>query len=126
MTFDDGILTIYDVTNIAPPGDMPIKKLTQKERYFYGYDRLGITRFYTALQANQTITAVVNVPGWGDIQNTDVAILDEQPEIQYQINLVQPETDENGLRMMKLTLERMDFAYEIPTECKTGTADSDG
>lgn len=27
MTFDDGIVTVCDVSNAADPGEMPIKKL---------------------------------------------------------------------------------------------------
>ena len=130
MTFDDGILTVYKVDNIAEPGDKPVQGLTAKASYFYGYDRLGITRYYTALEANQQIEAVVNVPEWTDIKISDVAIMDEQPDVQYQINLVQPETDENGLRIMKLTLERMNQKYEIPevdiSTAQGGTSDSDG
>ena len=121
MTFDDGILTVYSVENVADPGDKPIKGLSEKDRYYYGYSTLGLTRYYTALQANQEIQAVVCVPGWGDVKNTDVIIMDEQPDVQYQVNLVQPETDDNGLRIMRLTLERMDHNYEIP-EVDTGTA----
>ena len=58
MTFDDGILTVYGVINAADPGDMPIEKLVEKVRSYYGYDQLGITRYYTALEANQQIEAV--------------------------------------------------------------------
>ena len=64
MTFDDGILTIYKIENTAQPGQMPVEGLTEKDRYYYGFDTLGINRFYTALQAQQQIEAVVNVPGW--------------------------------------------------------------
>lgn len=114
MTFDDGILTVYNVENASPPGAMPIKNLIEKAQYYYSYDRLGITRYYTALEANQNVEAVVNIQGWNDIKNTDVVIMQELPDIQYRVALVQPEIDENGLRIMKLTLERVSRLYAIP------------
>lgn len=122
MTFDDGILTVYDVRNKAAPGDKPALDLQAKDRYYYGYATLGITRYYTALEANQQISAVVCIPGWNDIKNTDVVIMDEQPEIQYQVNLVQPATDDQGLRIMRLTLERISQKYEVP-EADIGTGE---
>lgn len=125
LTFDDGILTVYGVTNAADPGDMPIEKLVEKVRSYYGYDQLGITRYYTALEANQQIEAVVNIPGWQAVQVTDIVILDEMPAVRYRVAMSQPQTDEYGLRIMKLSLERMDQDYEIPTESKTGAADSE-
>lgn len=125
LTFDDGILTVYGVTNAADPGDMPIEKLVEKVRSYYGYDQLGITRYYTALEANQQIEAVVNIPGWQAVQVTDIVILDEMPAVRYRVAMAQPQTDEYGLRIMKLSLERMDQDYGIPTESKTGAADSE-
>ena len=114
MTYNDGILTVYSVENIAEPGLKPEPKLTEKARYYYGYATLGITRYYTALEANQEVSAVVCIPDWNDVKNTDVVIMDEQPEITYRVVFVQPETDENGLRIMRLTLERISETYEIP------------
>ena len=105
MTFDDGILTIYKVENTAHPGQMPVEGLTEKDRYYYGFDTLGINRFYTALQAQQQIEAVVNVPGWGDIAATDICALDNGD--QFRIVMRQPTLDDNGLRITKLSLERI-------------------
>lgn len=115
MTFDDGIMTVYSAEDQAALGAMPVPKLTPKDQYYYGYDQIGITRYYTALQANQQVDAVINIPGWNDIKNTDIVILQEQPEIQYQIHLVQPTLDENGIRITKLTLERISQIYEVPS-----------
>ena len=75
MTFDDGILTIYSVENIGETGMNPVVGLVQKERFYYGFDTLGITRYYTALEAQQQIECVVNVPGWGNIAATAEDVL---------------------------------------------------
>ena len=114
MTFDDGILTVYSVENTADHGNKPVLGLSAKDRYFYGYATLGIQRYYTALEANQQISAVVCIPGWNDVKNTDVVIMDEQPDIRYEVRLAQPELDDLGLRIMRLTLERMSQTYEVP------------
>ena len=47
-TFDDGILIIYNVENIAEPGSMPVTGLVEKAKYYFGYETVGINRFYTA------------------------------------------------------------------------------
>lgn len=112
MTFDDGILTIYSVINGAAPGCKPVERLEAKERYYFGYSSLGITRYYKALEAAQQITCVVSVPGWSDIKVTDICGLEDGS--QYRIRMVQPEHDEQGLRIMKLTLERVAQKYEMP------------
>ena len=69
MTFDDGILTVYQTENIAEPGMKPVIGLKEKEKYYYGFGELGFNRVYTAMQAKQQIEAVVNVPGWNDIRS---------------------------------------------------------
>lgn len=114
MTFDDGILTIYKVENTAHPGQMPVEGLTEKDRYYYGFDTLGINRYYTALQARQTIEAVVNIPGWNDISALDICVLEDGR--QYKLAMIQPTKDENGLRIMKLSLERLGKTYDIKNQ----------
>lgn len=115
MTFDDGILTIYKTVNTALPGEKPEVRLQEKEQFYFGYDALGINRYYTALQAQQQIEAVVNIPGWNDIQTEDVCSLESGT--QYRIVMVQPTKDENGLRITKLSLERIGKNYAIQKEC---------
>lgn len=112
MTYDDGILSICRVTNSAEPGNKPMIRLEEKEKYYYGYEELGVTRYYQAKNANQQIECVVRIQGWEDVKVTDICILDDGT--QYEISMVQPTHDENSLRMMKLTLERVKQSYEVP------------
>ena len=123
MTFDDGILTVYNVTNTAQAGDRPVMGLEEKAKYYFGYDRIGVTRLYLAKQAAQEVSAVVNIPGWNDVKNTDVVLIPEPLPLYYQVADIQPELDENGLRIMKLTLERIGQKYEVPTENQRSVAD---
>ena len=114
MTFDDGIVGVYELTQVKIPGKMPTEGLSLKGRFYFGYDVLGINRYYTALQANQQIEAVINIPGWNPIQaNRHIAIIADEnglidsDTVQYRIVMVQPTTDEVGLRITKLSLERI-------------------
>lgn len=112
MTYDDGILTVYIVTNGAAPGDKPAYALTEKAKHYFCYDTLGITRYYTALQADQHIAAVVCVPDWPDIKVTDIVVLEDGT--QFTVQMVQPGKDKNGLRMTQLSLERVKQDYALP------------
>ena len=120
MTFDDGILTVYRPQNTAGPGDKPQPGLTFRGRYYYSISSLGITRYYTAMQAGQDVAAVVAVPGWDDIITNDIVILDNGR--QYWAEMVQPETDAFGLRITRITLGVLSVDYQIPTEDQGGAA----
>lgn len=111
MTFDDGILTIYTVSNSAETGNKPIYTLTEKSKHYYGVDTLGFSRYYTALEANQQIECVVNIPLWHNIVPMDICVLENG--IQYMLRLIQPMADDQGLKITKLTLERISGAYAI-------------
>lgn len=112
MTFDDGILTIYEAENGAEPGRKPVIVLKEKSKHYYGYDELGVTRYYQAKSANQKIECVVSIPDWHDIRTTDLCRLDGGD--QYQVAMVQPTKNEDGLRIMRLSLERVGQDYEVP------------
>lgn len=120
MTFDDGILTVYRPQNTAGPGDKPQPGLKFIGRHYYSISSLGVTRYYAAMQAGQDVSAVVAVPGWNDIVTNDVIVLDDGRK--YGAEMVQPETDEFGLRIMRVTLGVLSVDYQIPTENQGGAA----
>lgn len=120
MTFDDGIVGVYELTQVKVPGKMPTEGLSLKERFYFGYETLGINRYYTALQANQQIEAVISIPGWNTIKaNTHIAVIADPDGLldstcdQYRIVMVQPTTDEDGLRITRLSLERIGDGYAV-------------
>lgn len=120
MTFDDGIVGVYELTQVKVPGKMPTEGLSLSERFYFGYETLGINRYYTALQAKQEIEAVISIPGWNEIKaNRHIAIIaDVDGNLnadckQYRIVMVQPTTDENGLRITRLSLERVGDNYAV-------------
>lgn len=119
MTYGDGIIAVCRMTNIAAAGKKPVKGLEVLESFCFSYDTLGINRYYTALQANQQIETVVNIPGWRRYDaGKDIAIIaDADGSIdggdQYTVQMVQPMLDEDGLRMTRLSLERLGENYAV-------------
>lgn len=110
MTFDDGILTIYETSNDANGGEKPHVVLSEKARYYFSFKTLGISRYYTAKQAMQDIEMVVAIPGWDDISALDIVVLESGK--QYKIAMRQAVLDDDGLRITKLSLERLGDSYE--------------
>lgn len=113
MTFDDGLLKVYEVSNNALPGDMPVEKLTQKAEYYYHVEQIGVTRYYAALEADQEISAIVDIPGWEDVKTTDMVLLDGE-DAYSKVSFTQTATDENGLKILRITLEKVEQKYELP------------
>ena len=133
MTYDDGVIGVYELTQTKMKGKMPVDGLSLWERYCFGYEALGMTRYYTALQANQQIEAVIRIPGWHEIAaNRHIVIIaDADGEmdatcVQYRIVMVQPAIDEYGLRITRLSLERIGDKYAVfHSEGSVSPADSD-
>ena len=112
MTFDDGIVGVYAIASGKDASGKPTKGIRLKEQFYFGYDVLGVNRYYTALQANQQIEAVLNTPGWNDVSaGKDIAVLEDGT--QFTIQMVQKQMDEDGLRITKLSLERLTKSYDV-------------
>lgn len=111
MTFDDGIVKIYDVKNEARPGDLPVKGLSLAEPFYFHEESLGITRYYEALKAGQLIERVISIPWPAQVNINQVAVFEDGT--QYQVRMVQQDTDGFGLKILRLSLERNGEDYEI-------------
>lgn len=111
MTFDDGIAKIYRIEDRADSGMKPRKMLVKKSMHFFGYETVGITRYYTALQAKRRVDAVICI--WQDRNVTadDICILEDGT--QYTIVQAQHPKDENGLDITRLSIGRLDEEYGI-------------
>lgn len=110
MTFDDGILKIYSVENMAAKGEKPKYGLKLKSQHFYGYETVGITRHYAAMQVNSKISSLVHIWQDREITGENICILEDGK--QYKCSLVQ-HAEEDGLGISKITLERIDEEYVI-------------
>ena len=111
MTFDDGVVVICNISNAAAPGEMPVKKLSAVQELSFAEETVGITRYYEAIKTDQIIEMVIAVPREIEISINQMAVLETGE--QYEIRMVQAATDENGLKILRLSLERNGEDYEV-------------
>lgn len=110
QTFNDGVIKIYGVQNVADEGDMPVESLTIKKTLRYKERTVGLTRFYEALQANVKISYVLRCLRNRDISTQDVAIPNDGK--QYRIVQIQYPEDIYP-QVMDLSLEELEQLYDI-------------
>lgn len=116
--YDDGVVTVYAVTDTAAPGYQPRPQLVKPPKAVLRYEeqRLGLQRYYEALQNQIQVERVIRTPRYGQITNQDVAVTEDGR--QYRIDLVQ--TVQNVWPASQdLTLARIDQIYEV-SESDTG------
>ena len=78
---------MYTVTDSARPGYQPVEQLTEKIKLRYEEQRLGIQRYYDAMQNQIQVERVIRVPRAGQITSQDVA--ETEDGRRYRIDLVQ-------------------------------------
>lgn len=111
---DGGILTLYELVNVAEPGAMAVDELRATGTAFYAYRTTGVTRRYQAKGAHSEYDYVVrcfNMSGLPD--GTAYCILDDGTTDQYQIDIAEPIVDENAV---DLTLIRLEDLYAVATD----------
>lgn len=110
QTFNDGICRIYRVENIAEPGKMPKDGLKVRyDRIPFERKKVGLARFYQAMQADVLVTDLIRIPKRTDIGTNDVCVIEGE---QYQIKQAQSVLDSMP-PSMDLTLERLEAEYDI-------------
>ncbi len=111
QSFNDGVVNIYSVGNIASPGNKPKEGLTLKVGFLRYEERtVGMGRFWSAMQAKARIDLILRVPQLRNVSAQDVAIpIDGE---QYEIKQIQypPDVDPP---VMDLSLERIEAAYDL-------------
>lgn len=113
MTLADGFLRIYTLQNTAAAGSMPTQKLVPKYPHdIYYADRVvGYGRQYAAMGADQIISKLVRC--WDiPVEIGEYAVIDG---VQYRIDNVQPLKDEDGLKVVDLTLAKLEERYDCIT-----------
>lgn len=120
---DAGILILCSLENVAENGAMPQDKLVEKYKCYFEERSIGLTRSYLAKGADEQVDMVVRV--WNEgvrPRISDYAVLlnyDSQENDkgdQYRITLVQPTTNDDGLKCYDLTLERLGENYDVNFE----------
>jgi hypothetical protein len=111
QSFNDGVVNIYSVGDIAQPGNMPKEGLTLKVGPLRYKERtVGMGRFYTALQVQARVDQVLRAPQLRSVSAQDIAIpIDGK---QYKIIQIQYPEDVDP-PVMDLSLERLEADYDI-------------
>ena len=109
LKFNDGIAQIYNVENIAEPGDKPKDGLIEKYRLNFGYKTIGTVRNYNAMQANVRLDEMIETPQKRDISTQDVVIIGGQ---QYEIKQAQHINDTKP-PCTRFSLTRLEVDYDI-------------
>lgn len=110
MTLDDGIVSIYNLKNIAAEGDMPSERLTLYAEAFFGERVVGYGRQYSAKSVNEQIDMLIRI--WEDrgVHAGMYAVIGLD---QFRIDNVQHLLDDDNLRVTDLTLQRLEANYDI-------------
>lgn len=108
--FNDGIVKIYEVTNTASDGSMPVEGIALKQTLRYKERTVGLTRRNFARQDNVVIKYVLRCPRLRDVSAQDIAIPNDGK--QYRIWDVQYPEDIDP-PVMDITLEEMKAVYDI-------------
>ena len=87
QSYNSGVVTVYAVTDSARPGYQPVEQLTEKIKLRYEEQRLGLQRYYDAMQNQIQVERVIRVPRAGQITSQDVA--ETEDDRRYRIDLVQ-------------------------------------
>lgn len=112
QSFNDGILNIFTVTDVAQPGYKPRLHLSPLVTLKYEERKLGIQRYYSGQQNQTEISRVLRVPQPPhEITNTMIAATEKST--QYRIRLVQMVRDVYP-PCYDLTLERITQTEEYP------------
>lgn len=106
---DDGVLTFYNLTNIAQPGRMPVEKLAATGTAFYSRRQVGVTRMYQAAGANRHIDLLVRCHNTPEIPGNAKYVIPEDG-LQYRIDLAQYIPD---LEAVDLTLVRLEAFFDV-------------
>lgn len=110
QSYNDGVVTIYTVTNSAQPGYQPVPTLTLKCKLRYEEQRLGIQRYYSGRQNQVEIERVLRVPRYGGITNQDVAVTEDGR--QFRVDMVQNVTDVYPASL-DITLAKIEQKIEV-------------
>ena len=113
MMIADGTLKIYTLQNTAAAGSMPVDQLVQKypEDVYYSDRVVGYNRQYAAMGADQFISKLVRI--WDmPVEVGEYVIIDGT---QYRIDQVQLLKDEDGLKVVDLTLSKLEDRYDCIT-----------
>ena len=111
MLLDSGIVTVCILSADGTKGAEPKETLHPKSSHYYGERTVGYGRQYAAKGVKERVDMLIRV--WQDRSiRIDMHAVLENNE-QYKIGNVQHLTDEDGLLVTDMSLERVDKPYAI-------------
>lgn len=111
QNYNDGVVSIYSVKDVAQPGYQPVPQRTLKITVRYEEQRLGIQRLYSGRQNMVEIERVIRIPIAGKVDNQDIAVTEDGRE--YRIESVQSAMD---VYPMSLDIALTKIVQEGPTD----------
>lgn len=111
MTFDDGVLIIYEVMDVAPNGAKPSLVLKKYTEECFCYQTIGLSRFSFAKQQKCAAEELVAI--WQDRSITTAHVCALPSGEQYNIIFVQHKKDEDENDISLLTLQKLEANYEV-------------
>lgn len=73
--FDDGVVFICNLTNLANNGDMPREVLIKKSKHLFEERAVGVSRQYQAKGVNERVDRLVRIPQTKSIHIGQYAML---------------------------------------------------
>ena len=109
--YNDGILKLCKVGNIAEAGNMPKEGIVIKQpRLCYEERTVGVTRNNLAKQDQSSIEQLVRIQRFGEVSVHDVVILKDGKQYDiYQVQFINDVTPKS----IDLALTRIETAYEV-------------
>ena len=114
QTFNDGVLTVYRVTDSAQPGYKPQPRTTEFVKLPYEARTVGVRRYYAAQQAQVQIDRVLRVPDPSLVISPQDQAQTEDGQA-YRIEQVQLVRDV-WPRCLDLSLGRIDQIWPAPPQ----------
>lgn len=109
LTFNDGIAKFYKVQNIAEKGDKPVEKPIFAVSLRFEYETVGISRFYTAMQANVKIDNLIRTPIFRDLSTQDIVLVNG---VKYKILQIQ-HVEETKPPISRFSLQKVVEKYDL-------------
>lgn len=111
-SFNDGVVDLHKVTDLALPGDLPVEGLVLKQTLRYKERTVGLNRFYSAMQNDIKVDYVIRCPEVRGLSEKATDILVAIPIDSYQYKVIQIQYIEDAQPpSMDLTLERLGEDY---------------
>lgn len=114
MLLDAGVITISAPDGMENnPGGMPVETYAQYYQGYYAERTVGVNRYWTAKSNQDQIDQLVRIHRLGTVKTSDLVRLspfyDTAAAGAYKVVQVQHITDDDGLLMTDLSLERVNF-----------------